>query len=330
MDSFPPDIQLPNGALHYRGRVPTEITMNINVDPKTTAWKKWQNCLLPYIDSANQNSQEPVARKIAARLRSNEVRHPINDNGENDFWPPKLFNHLFDKDAIYQIVKELVEEGKLPTDEDHSRLDANAKATHRWVNTICGLVPNSPKFICVLAILVLIEEEGRIKLLIDAGLRDDCLPLRRRDDREYYFKMWKPSIIDSFFLNQRKFTVQVLKPKQMGKYLNADHFKFAERDIKPWTETLNTLHKSSTSQKRSWSRSLAHASNYSVREGGYGAVYQVIVHPWQHHFQETLRSVCQFHLFENYLLLTNQFARSPRTQICSPSKLCAPQTWKNS
>jgi hypothetical protein len=60
-----------------------------------TSWK--QACL------PSKDEKVSSARTIEKHLRDNEVVHP--DNPEKLFWPEALFNHIFDRSAVDDIVK---------------------------------------------------------------------------------------------------------------------------------------------------------------------------------------------------------------------------------
>lgn len=265
MDMEIPEIRVSGGVVFKH--VPTGLTTTSTAESQIL--QSWQNPSLPPIAAHTERDKGRIARIIEKRLRDNEVGHPESSSRWR-FWPPKLFDHLFDRDTVYQIVGQLIKDGKLPVDERVSRRSEEEANTY-WTDKIWG--SNGPKYRHVLATLLLIEAEDRIKDFIDKSLTDDCLPL---GEDVFNFPNWKAKDTDSFRNYQWKFLVPFFAPKPNG----FNHYDLGEEHIKPWAQISDRPHTPSALQE-----------SQIELGGGYGEVYQVIIHPWQHDFHNTLQSV---------------------------------------
>jgi hypothetical protein len=298
MDNNIPEIRIQDG----------DLTITSNAESQRL--QSWRNPSLPPIVTQTDIDNDGIARAIEKQLRDNEIRHPASEKWR--FWPPKLFDHLFDKDTVYQIVSHLIQDGKLPVDEVSERSEAEAKTY--WTNKIWG--SNGPKFRRVLATLLLIETEDRIKDFIDKSLTDDCLPL---DEHAFSFPNWKRMNTDSFQMYQWRFIVPFFAPKPN----DVNHYDLAEEHIKPWAQISDgPLTSSALQEPQIVGSNLSPISQPQNLElgGGYGEVYKVIIHPWQHDFHNTLQSV-RPHPLQDETQLTQSFTSFPHTRTSLPSNV---------
>jgi len=277
MHSNVPAFRFEDGLLHRR--VPTEVTFPNTEDlQKTKLLESWINPSLPRIESYAEGRVKSVSRAIEKRLRNSVVIHP--DSSNLKFWPPTLFNYLFDENAVYQVVDELVKKGRLPVEHAGSRRTSEQAKTY-WKGKICGT--NGPEFRRVFAILLLMEKEERVEAAIDKALTDADLPLDRDDLDALDLG---DSHLDLFVHYQQQFIVPLLAAQRD----RIPRYELKEGHIKPWTRTMTRMQASSSLQDPNI---LSVVSPKDPTLGGaYGEVYQVIIHPWQHEYQNTLRSVC--------------------------------------
>jgi Protein kinase domain len=279
-----PAFRLPDGVLHKR--MPTFLITPNTVNSQTL--QQWETPELPVIEAVDKEETDSISRVVENRLLDHEVQHL---DSENSFWPPKLFNHLFDRHTVLQIVEELVEDGKLPVAERASPGHTSTEETKKyWTDTICGS-GNRPEFRRVLAILILMGKEGHIETFINKNLTDGSLPLAMTTLRAFSFPGWERRDSGYFDGHQRKFKVAFLQAPKPGA---VHHYELSEKDIKPWARTSEKRQTSSPLQDPKFVQSISSSVSRAKWEelaGGYGVVDQIIIHPWQHEFQEILQSV---------------------------------------
>jgi hypothetical protein len=188
-----------------------------------------------------------------------------------------------------------------------------------WTNKICG--SNGPEFRRVLATLLLAQREDRIKDFIDKSLTDDCLPL---DEGVFNFPNWRRRDTDAFQFYQWRSIVTFLAPKPNG----VNHYDLSEYHIIPWAQTSDRPHTPPALQEIQLVGSTLSAISQLqslVIGGGHGEVCQVIIHPWQHDFHETLQSVSLVGFHDQPLQedtqLTESFPSFPNTRTSSPSNV---------
>lgn len=297
-------VQSPDGTVLPRVATnPTEpATPNLKaVSPILETWKTPQ---LPKIEEGNIKDGGSFATFVATRLRNHSIHHPDYPDQprrilKGRFWSPLLFDHLFGQDTVDRIVNELVRGGKLPFDKEKS----TDEAKNHWTNKICG--SSGHCFRRILAILVLIGQPGHIGVFIDAQLTDDALPLNGDEKVFDATGEWDDSKTDLFLTYQRSVKVQFFAAASSSVL----HYELSGEDIKPWAtlsdkpKTSSALHDSNFVPSKSAALSLKNVNKLSLG-GGYGEVYQVIIHPWQHDFHERLRSV------SSYLLCTHTHSNS--------------------
>ena len=294
--------------------VPADFTLATTAESQRL--QSWQNPSLPAIAVHTEGDNDGIARSIEKRLREHEVRDL--ESSKRRFWPPKLFDHLFDRDTVYQVVDQLIKDGKLPVNEVDSQ-GSDEVAKRYWTDKIWG--SSRATFRRVLAMLLLIQTEDRIKDFIDKSLTDDCLPL---NEDVFSFPNWRDRDTDSFQIYQWRFIVPFFAPKSNG----VPHYDLSEDHITPWIQTSDRPQTSLALQESQLVGSnlsaISQLQNLEIG-GGYGEVFQVIIHPWQHSFHDTLQSVrlvCfHDHPFQEDTQLTQSFPSSPRTRTSSPSNI---------
>ncbi|KAF8853242.1 kinase-like protein [Acephala macrosclerotiorum] len=261
-------------------RVPTALTNQPSKDkPKP---QPWQNISLPEITSISA-SEGDVTLAIETRLRDHAVRHPENE--QTRFWPPKLFDYLFDKAIVFQVVDALVSNKTLPANNGGVHRSTDEAKTY-WTERIWGSGTQGSSFRRLFALLLLTGKEHCIKSLIHEYIDDSSIPL---DENNPTFRGWRGFEIDVYLTYQKGFKVPFFaSPNKLG---DACHVVLDKNDIEPWYRTFDNQRRSSSAQdSNSMTSTTAQLQTMSLG-GGYGEVYQIIIHPWQHNFHEKLKSI---------------------------------------
>ena len=269
-----PAIQVPDGRTF--SRVPTFMTeprgTELQIDP-------WLNPELPRLEPFDAGSGS-ILGVIDQQLHQNVIKTPKPT--EREFWPPKLFNHIFTEAVVHQIVTELVKLGKLPVNEGSNQ----NSAIEYWAGAVCGNGSSESSYRQLFAIWLLIGEAECIQHFIKSNLTDKMMPLDEESLSTLGFS-WNQTNL--FKLYQRMLKVPFLAPKRNKGGLC--QVVFEVDDIEPWYKMHTAPQKSSSSQtSNSISGTEAQLAGLSLA-GGYGDVYQIYIHPWQHDFHETLKSV---------------------------------------
>ena len=251
-----------------------------------TALATWRNPSLPQIET--KQSQTSPLTSIRNRLRDDGIRHP--DCPEEDWLlPPRLFDHLFHKDIIRQVINELLTARKIRFDQTRYSTKADAEAS--WTRIICGQgSADWPDRRRLFAILILVGRPAAIQAFLDQGYKDESLPLRGDEKilRTPTADWDDPfSLVTLFCSHQRSVNVTVLNPAKNA----TPEYTLDQKDFKPWA----TLSKEPGAPVPSGSALAAHltssSANVSSASGSYGKVEHVVIHPWLHGFQEMLQQV---------------------------------------
>lgn len=254
-------------------RVPTELTHNMV--PSVDEWP--DNPSLPELTPLEKGENTPtVSRAMAQRLRNHIVRHPKSETKK--FWPGRLFDHLFDGD-IPCLVDELIENGKLDLKRQDPRYASSA--LQYWSEIVRGTF-NATSYSCyrrLFALLILVGRENYLVDFIGAGLDDSSLPWDgnkqpvQKKLASIFHTFEDESLRDAICARyQWQLTVPIFAlPATPGEVMQVE---LGEDSIRPWYQTRQ-----------------ARASLEQTRNGTYGEVHQIKIHPWQHDFGQILESV---------------------------------------
>ncbi|KAK1657021.1 kinase-like domain-containing protein [Colletotrichum godetiae] len=223
-----------------------------------------------------------MKRQIKRRVWDNAVKSP--SGRDQDFWPSKLFEYLFEREAISNIVRHLVRQRLLTA--EHGEVPSNT--CQRWTNTILGRVETSASYRLIFAILVLMQQGHCIQSFVQEGFTDENLPLQRDQITDYQeqryhqpnrpFGEWDPLDGETFYkLQCRLFVRYISKSSHKGE---VSHYSFDETHILPWVTISNPV--SFMKPDGATSMSLG---------GGFGEVKQIVIHAWQHGFHKTLEEI---------------------------------------
>lgn len=257
-----PAVQIGSGRPMLR--VPTGLT-SMPADA-------WESPSLPAIKPIREEAgTNTICKAMAKRLRRNEVSHPKHQG----FWPDKLFYYLFSKDDVSQVVGELVDRKALSR-EGHGTSD---EAKSYWTGVVCGTSLKAPgrEFRRVLALLLLVTKENCLEQFIAEDLGDNKLPLDLSAmGAAQAFDDWEPHEMDIIHDSyQWKLTVPCFVSSKSSDSGTVCHVELKIKAIPPWYE-----------------RSLRPgAVGDQTRDGGYGDVQQIKIHPWHHDFNPILQSV---------------------------------------
>ena len=272
MDNIP-GVQLESGKVF--GSVPTFWTQSSNANSQPTLW---QNESLPNLDPLPTNDNQ-ILKAMGTRLRHHAILHPAGDT--KLFWPQHLLDHLLDKETLGQLVRVLVQRKCLLVYENSPVEDAEIY----WTNRIWGSVQDKG-FRRLLALLILVGRHDCMQSFIDRGLDDDGLPLKKNLD---IFLDWDEAQVDLLYFYQWGFKVPFFaSSKERGK---ACRVVLDKNDIAPWYQTASILQRPESSQTTT-SRSIITAQLETMTLGGnFGEVSQIFIHPWQHDFHNSVKSV---------------------------------------
>jgi hypothetical protein len=299
----PPAARTPGGRIF--SRVPTFLTQPHGTNSRT---HPWQNPSLPEIEPLVAN-EGGISDAIAKRLWDHAIDHPLQDDQE--FWPPKLLDHLFNESAVRQVVEELVNLRKLPVN-DAKIQRSTEDATTYWADIVCG---NSTSFRHLLALLILVEKPECIQHFVSQDVTDKKMPL----GRESYVcaKLSRKDAVLCLGL-QKKLKVPFLAPEE--RVGGVSEVIFEVGDIEPWYRTSKEPQRSLSLQSGGSVSGATAQQPEMTLGGGYGDVYQIFIHPWQHSFHETLRSVRSLNFQMNRRLgevkLTSLCSSYLLTRIC--------------
>ncbi|KUJ07850.1 kinase-like protein [Mollisia scopiformis] len=288
-----PSIQIEDGTVFRT--VPTDLTHSMNVKSQPPA--PWTDESLPDIEPISRNEKN-IVQAIETRLRDYAVHHPGDTTKK--FWPRALFDHLLDRTTIELIVEALLDRSKLAIAKGTSVEDAK----RHWINRIWGCRPEEKGSRRLLALLILVGKEDSVQSFLDLDFDDDSIPL---NESKYDFGSWRKVELDGLESYQRGMKVPFLSTSTIvGKVFRVT---LEENDIEPWYRTSDLLQRSSLSQNAgSISSTAMQLQAMTLGAGGYGEVYKIFMHPWQHNFQEVLRSLSahQNHFALKRLYTTNK------------------------
>ncbi|KAK7743284.1 hypothetical protein SLS53_004369 [Cytospora paraplurivora] len=246
----------------------------------------WDKPEYPLVDDAKRTADRgdgDVARVIEARLRDNVVKHPHSRTLK--FWPTKLFDYLFQDQDVRYLVEQLVRKESIPVN--------NHRDTNYWTDMICGHGGDGLVYRRLMAILILVGKPQCIYYCISERISDAKLPydpddvvLERLniDDRE----------LDLFCSYQKQLSVPLFRAPQLKTSFKDNavfHVDLIEGQVQPW-DYLNKTPRQTKSEDYALAVRTADTRSTSTSVtfgGGYGEVHRVIIHPWQHEFQEILK-----------------------------------------
>jgi len=246
-------------------RVPTSLTYQ---PPKMD--DGWEVVELSALNGPNPDVGEAsYCKAIEEYLRDHSTPHP--KTGE-EFWPDKLFHHLFGYKEVHQVVRELHA-------KDGAEDDAPEPAATYWTRIICPGEEDADLAASrkVLALLLLAEQAHLIHEFISTGINDSKLPLEK--SHRVFGLVWKKrrNQTEMFLKNQWRLLVPFLGPPADAS--KPGRVVMRREDICPWYKITQRPKESGSGPQLQQS-------------GGYATVYQIDVHPWQHGFQQTLQEVC--------------------------------------
>ena len=289
----PPAIQVPDGRTFTR--VPTGMTMPQHNQSTKSQLQHWQSPLLPQIQPLIVDSNF-IQDAIGDQLCRHAIENPMKD--DDRFWPPRLFDHLFNQDTVRQVIDGLVHQKKLPVNKSGSEMTAKEAedATKYWTDAVCGNTSSGLCYRYLFAALVLAGIGELIQNFISNNVTDKEMPLKFNNRSVGGSILNKANHVRLFCSYQRMLTVPFLTPElKEGEVCEV----FLESgDIEPWYKTGTTPHIPSSSQaSNSMSITSAQLNRLSLG-GGFADVYQILIHPWQHDFHSILRSVSsvRFHI----------------------------------
>ncbi|KAK1531889.1 CMGC protein kinase [Colletotrichum paranaense] len=275
VDGNTPAIQINDG--------PPIRVENLRSSTGIPAVAAWLTPTLPNLENLEEiTSDAHMKRQIKCRVWDNAVKSPLGR--DQDFWPSKLFEHLFGRETVSHIVRHLVKQGSLTA--EHGENSTNT--CQRWTDTILGRNDTSASYHLIFAILVLMQQGQCIQSFVDERFTDENLPLKRDQiteyqDQRYYqshrpFGEWDPLDGETFYkLQCRLFVHYIAKSSQKGE---VSHYSFGETHILPWVTISNPI--SVVTPDGATSMSLS---------GGFGEVKQIVIHAWQHGFHKTLKEI---------------------------------------
>lgn len=275
-----PTLQL-NGNLFSPGD-PADLTRGVT--------HPWENPQFPSIENAKTiatRKNQSVSDIIESRLMDNVVKHPKARNTK--FWPAKLFDHLFQVKDVEYLVDELPRKTS-STNNEHS--------TSRLTHVICGRGDNRLDYRRLLALLLLIEKPELILKCISLQLADNQLPLDSNSSLLGKLELGAKKV-DMFCMYQGLLSVPLLKAPEGSQLGNIQvyHMDLAEEHVQPWDFLDKDPQRTAAEDYAlpDWgaqSHQMLSTSGMSDLGGGYGEVHRILIHPWQHDFQDILQQVC--------------------------------------
>lgn len=237
-----------------------------DVDFHDPVGEDWANPELPPLSAISDQS---AAEEIEERFWKHAVNYDPRRVGQQEFWPPKLIDHLLDKDAVYNVVKQLVTQGTLP-DEIRGGPRSLPSATSYWTGRVMGTTA-SPRttYRRVLIILIFIKKTSCLKRFLDKKIDDQ--KLHQTALLGPLLNDWKRGEVSTFYHYRPKVLAPFLeKSRQPGQ---VSHHRFDLDSVPPWK-----ILRSKTSPLQTLS-------------GGYGEVHKIVIHAWQHGFHADLQQV---------------------------------------
>lgn len=251
----------------------------------------WEGPVYPHFEDARDiasRENRSVAHVIDSRLRSNLVRHPKVKT--SIFWPPKLFDHLFQEKDVGYVVDELVRQQGGATTRDYS--------SEYLSGVICGRGSDQLVYRRLLALLLLVKRPQCILKCISERLADDRLPLDPDSDVLERLEL-DITDVDLLYYYQRRLSVPLFKPPEGSRLgdVHVYHVDLTEDHIQPWDYLDKEPQRTAAEDYAlpvpgTEGRMLSVSTTTSDLGGGFGEVHRIIIHPWQHDFQNILRLVC--------------------------------------
>lgn len=275
-----PSVQI-NGVLEDLSLDSVPLTEKI---PGRHGIDTWTDPVLPRLPRLGRDSGS-TGKQVKDRLWNTRVDNPFLPTLNHGFWPPILFEHIFDRHTISEIIRELCGKDD-PQTATALVLNSGSYSGRELENIICG-TSNKNSFRRVLAVLVLMKRANDIGFFISAGITDKALPcdvnglMADTRSQAHSLKEWSRMKFLKFGQYQRMLCVPVLEMPMAGVKIN--HYQFRGDDNVPWVDL-------STSNFSTPSDPLLGSMAWTAW-GGYGEVSKVVIHAWQHKFNEILRSV---------------------------------------
>ncbi|KXH68995.1 CMGC protein kinase [Colletotrichum salicis] len=254
----------------------------VDADDPMSLLSSWVKPTLPLLKTipADANIQLHLDR----RLHGHAVVDPFDTSKTyRSFWPTKLFEHLLNRQAISDVVKELINEGALQVKPS----ETSAKCREFWTEKICGDGTGGQGYRLILAILVFLDMARCIKSFVTEGLDDSRLPLTQAqidryqseggDDSNRPFCTWRVQFMESFYDYQYRLLIPTIVKTQIQGEVS--HYNFEAKQVVPWVSIRNRVSEASTD------------GSAITLGGGFGEVKQIVIHAWQHRFDNTLREL---------------------------------------
>jgi len=245
----------------------------------------------PSDDANNQASPAPNSTtgdddgsiSLGMQLRSSQIEHEDEDN----FFSAKDISKILSRENIERELERLQLSKEISVDVILSNKPE--------------MEPSQPQkgqtYLRVFALLLLLEREDEITQFVKDGVCDGILPVVPRQATQHTqhdlclrsapnkplgcFKKWKIHEREYFNNWQYRVSVPFFAPQHGpgSNEMTAPHYTFDNRIVLPWCA------------RDTKAPSSPHSKPSSERNGGYGTVHRVRMHPRCHGFQEILEKV---------------------------------------
>ncbi|KAJ0162355.1 Serine/threonine-protein kinase SSN3 [Colletotrichum tanaceti] len=239
-----------------------------NVDFPEPVVDDWAKPKLPSLSVIRTSGDQSAAELIEERFWQHIVGRDYR-RVQQEFWPSKLIDHLLDKDAVYNVVKQLVTQGTLP-DKIPGEPRSVSSASSYWTERVMGTTASPRTTYCrVLIVLIFVRKTNCLKRFLDEKVSDQ--KLHQEALLNPLLEDWKTRDASDFDHYRSKVLVPFLeKSRQPGQ---VSHHEFDLDSVLPWK-----ILRSNTSPLHTLS-------------GGYGEVNKIVIHAWQHDFHADLEQI---------------------------------------
>ncbi|KAK1471152.1 CMGC protein kinase [Colletotrichum tamarilloi] len=256
--------------------------LELDVDDHMSLVSAWITPTLPSPETIPENDN--IQDYLDKRLHRHAVVDPFDTTETyRSFWPRRLFQYLFDRQAVSGVIKELIDEGALQV----KRSETEAECRESWTEKVCGGGVDGRGYRLILAILIFLDMARDLGSFVDEGIDDSRLPLTQSLIDSYQsgesktsarpFQKWRIRCIKDFYDYQYRLLIPILMKTDVPGEVS--HYDFMAKQIVPWIAIQNRIPESSTDGPT------------ITLGGGFGEVKQIVIHAWQHHFDETLKNL---------------------------------------
>jgi len=225
-----------------------------------------------------------VGWKLASLLRAHHIKTQDVDGA--GFWTLKLLRHILSRERVRAQLEKDRRSNKLKT--RNKTIEQLVDAIHPQQDPPPDSDDDKKHFLRIYALLILCEQSHEIERFIRKRQSDRTLPIKvavENDQVVVICENQRPEITWSCFKNfgdRDKEYIQTNQRRFLTPYFDLDshnrsvHRKFPDGTILPWCQQADRPMRSSTP---------------SVREGGYGFVSKVKIHPTSHGFHRVLQII---------------------------------------